>query len=211
MEANKNFELMDGLIEYFNKHYEDVNLQYSTPETFIKAVHAQNITWASKTTDMFPYADKPGAYWTGYYSSRPNAKSQNRLAHAHLHASNRLFAENVIDQRTSEWSVSGILAAKERMFDAMGVFQHHDAVTGTSKQHVADWYAEDLANAIAKSSPAYGRIIAELTEKVTGSQASEWSQCHVNNSTFEACPVDDDTEGTFLLTTHNPSTVRQQV
>ena len=40
MEANKNFELMDNLIEYFNKKYENVKLLYSTPDTFVKALHA---------------------------------------------------------------------------------------------------------------------------------------------------------------------------
>ena len=71
---------------------------------------------------MFPYADGPNYYWTGYYTSRPNAKSQNRLAHAHLHASNQLFAENMIDQRTTELSVGGVLEAKDIMLDVMGVF-----------------------------------------------------------------------------------------
>lgn len=37
-------------------------------------------------------------------------------------------------------SVGDLLAMK----DAMGIMQHHDAVTGTEKQHVADDYARLL-------------------------------------------------------------------
>ena len=32
--------------------------------------------------------------------------------------------------------------------EAMGVVQHHDAVSGTEKQHVADDYAQRLAEGI---------------------------------------------------------------
>jgi len=32
--------------------------------------------------------------------------------------------------------------------EAMGIMQHHDAVTGTEKQHVADDYARTLAKAL---------------------------------------------------------------
>jgi hypothetical protein len=32
------------------------------------------------------------------------------------------------------------MEAKESMLDSMGVYQHHDAVAGTAKQHVADDY-----------------------------------------------------------------------
>jgi lysosomal alpha-mannosidase len=31
--------------------------------------------------------------------------------------------------------------------EAMGIMQHHDAVTGTEKQHVADDYARTLSKA----------------------------------------------------------------
>ena len=34
------------------------------------------------------------------------------------------------------------------MLDKMGVYQHHDAATGTEKQYVADNYAYHLFNAM---------------------------------------------------------------
>ena len=30
--------------------------------------------WPNKTDDLFPYSDTKNAYWTGYFSSRPNDK-----------------------------------------------------------------------------------------------------------------------------------------
>ena len=35
-----------------------------------------------------------------------------------------------------------------RLGEAMGIAQHHDAVSGTEKQHVADDYAQRLAQGI---------------------------------------------------------------
>lgn len=38
------------------------------------------------------------------------------------------------------------------MREAMGVMQHHDAITGTEKQHVADDYARILTKGMNKCS-----------------------------------------------------------
>jgi lysosomal alpha-mannosidase len=40
--------------------------------------------------------------------------------------------------------------------EAMGVMQHHDAITGTEKQHVADDYALYLAKALEDARGAVG-------------------------------------------------------
>ena len=50
---------------------------------------------------------------------------------AHLHSSSKLFAQKVLNKETTDLKIKEILIAKDRMFDAMGIMQHHDAITGT--------------------------------------------------------------------------------
>ena len=46
---------------------------------------------------MFPYADGPNDYWTGYFTSRANSKGQIRDGSSNLHAANKLFAMKMLD------------------------------------------------------------------------------------------------------------------
>ena len=72
--AKLTFEPLDELISYFNEVYDDITLLYSTPSQYIDALKGQEIEWPVRYDDMFPYADQAEDYWTGYFSSRPNAK-----------------------------------------------------------------------------------------------------------------------------------------
>ncbi|CAL0331922.1 unnamed protein product [Lupinus luteus] len=56
-----------------------VNVLYSTPSIYTDAKNAAPQLWPLKTHDYFPYADKPYAYWTGYFTSRPTLKGYVRM------------------------------------------------------------------------------------------------------------------------------------
>jgi hypothetical protein len=47
----------------------------------------------------------------------------------------------------------------------MGVYQHHDAVSGTAKQHVADNYHDHLVNAIVQNVEQYVKIVTAPLSK----------------------------------------------
>jgi alpha-mannosidase len=110
------------MIEYMNSHHGDkYHLKYSTPSDYVDSVFAHNISWPTKYDDMFPYADNPDAYWTGYFSSRPNDKEYIRRASYNFHASSQLFAKTVIDQSTSDEQIKKIIDAKWEMLDDIGI------------------------------------------------------------------------------------------
>jgi len=163
--ARLNFEQMYKLIEYFNKHNTaNITLMYSTPGEYLDSLYAQNLTWPVKYDDMFPYSDNPQDYWTGYFTSRQAAKKQVRDGQTNLHASNFLYAMKAIQQGTTDAEMQEILDAKDGMLDWMGVYQHHDAVAGTAKQHVADNYVVHLSKEMAKNNKVYGKLISELVQ-----------------------------------------------
>jgi len=70
----------DNLIKYFNSHFSDMTLMYSTPSEYLDALKSQDITFSVRYDDMFPYADRADDYWTGYFTSRALAKKMVREA-----------------------------------------------------------------------------------------------------------------------------------
>lgn len=78
------FTSVDKLIKGFNARYSDMQLMYSTPSMYIDAI-AGNAQWPTKYDDMFPYADNPLSFWTGYFTSRANDKGYIRRASHNLH------------------------------------------------------------------------------------------------------------------------------
>ena len=144
--AKQNFKNLDKLIYHVNQRQNvtNVNVFYSTPSCYLYSLYKSNKTWPLMTDDFVPYASKSHTYWTGFYTSRAALKHFVRRSSNFLQALRQLVSfTNLNDNQT--------IAKINALERAMGVVQHHDAVSGTENQHVANDYSKRLASAILKS------------------------------------------------------------
>ena len=137
------FKSLDKLVHYVNADGR-VNVFYSTPAAYVAARHAADLAWPLKTDDFFPYADCPTCMWTGFYASRPALKRNIRQAGGELAAVRQLAARAVVEAGGTDDASGTWAAALDTFEEAVSLGQHHDAVTGTSQQHVANDYAARL-------------------------------------------------------------------
>ncbi|XVF16104.1 hypothetical protein REPUB_Repub10bG0002500 [Reevesia pubescens] len=178
--ANSWFRQMDKFIHYVNQDGR-VNALYSTPSIYTDAKYAANEQWPLKTDDFFPYADKPNAYWTGYFTSRPAFKGYVRLLSAYYLAARQL---EFFKGRSSSGPNTDALA------DALAIAQHHDAVSGTQRQHVAADYALRLSIGYMEAEKLVASSLAFLAESKSitgqGNSVTSFQQCPLLNISF--CP-----------------------
>eukprot|EP01119_Soliformovum_irregulare_P005383 TRINITY_DN1714_c0_g1_i1.p1 TRINITY_DN1714_c0_g1~~TRINITY_DN1714_c0_g1_i1.p1 ORF type:complete len:977 (+),score=300.90 TRINITY_DN1714_c0_g1_i1:52-2982(+) len=184
--AHMEFKNMDRLIDYLNANSDVYNLNvfYSTPTTYMEAVHAAGHTWEVKTGDFLPYADDPHSYWSGYYSSRSALKGYVRSRNNFLHATQNLLASTSLP-----FNIGYASHVKEIqvLTQAFSTAQHHDAVSGTEKQHVADDYAKRLSIGTV----ACEGVIADVMQRVVAKTATKptFTFCRLINESI--CPATD--------------------
>eukprot|EP01013_Petalomonas_cantuscygni_P022215 TRINITY_DN424_c0_g2_i1.p1 TRINITY_DN424_c0_g2~~TRINITY_DN424_c0_g2_i1.p1 ORF type:complete len:1077 (+),score=263.14 TRINITY_DN424_c0_g2_i1:448-3231(+) len=167
------FRNVDALIEAVNKDGR-VRAFYSTPADYVAAKHKYGISWQRKTDDYFPYADCDHCYWTGYFVSRPALKRYVRTTSSAFTAYRQIAA------------VAGVSSsAMEALAEALGVAQHHDAVSGTAKQHVAFDYAMRLSDGAAEAAPVVSSSLDRLAVPSTAAGAATAA----GQSAFEECPL----------------------
>ncbi|XP_055636185.1 lysosomal alpha-mannosidase-like [Toxorhynchites rutilus septentrionalis] len=197
MDANMYFKNLDKLIKYTNARQlneSNVNVFYSTPTCYLKALHDAKLYWPTKSDDFFPYASDPHAYWTGYYTSRPTSKRFERVGNHFLQVCKQLTA---LGRSTSDDSYQTRLGY---LREAMGVMQHHDAITGTEKQHVADDYARMLNTAFEACDVNANDALQSFATD-TSSSSIKFESCHLLN--ISLCEISE-TKETFVVTLYNP-------
>ncbi|KAG1658220.1 Lysosomal alpha-mannosidase [Nymphon striatum] len=193
--ANTWFKNLDKLIKYVNELNPDVNVFYSTPSCYLNSLHKANLTWSIKKQDFLPYASDQHSYWSGYFSSRPTFKRFIRYSNNFLQICKQL---DVISRLGDSQDRLDLDVFKQ----AMGVVQHHDAVTGTAKQHVTDDYYKRLYKGIESCqvvvNNAYKTLMfSEETAKTAPSQVF----CNLLNIT--QCEITEKSSQ-FSLTIYNP-------
>lgn len=197
--ATEEYANLDKVIYYANQLSGDqINVFYSTPTDFADAKHSEGIDWTVKTDDFFPYADSEHAYWTGYFTSRPLLKRFERVTSGYLQAARQMEAVSHQGPLSGETSSLATLEA------AQGVSQHHDAVSGTSKQHVALDYAQRLAAGVNDAADMMDAAFDQLT-----GLSADWEHCPLLN--VSVCSVSAEAADGAILTiaVYNPlATVR---
>eukprot|EP01135_Chromosphaera_perkinsii_P011596 Nk52_evm35s2449 gene=Nk52_evmTU35s2449 len=154
MNAFGYFQNMDKLIKYINEHPEkyNINVRYSTPSLYIdgvkKAIKKKGMKLEIKYDDFFPYNDNLDATWSGFFTSRPGLKGYVRSVSAFYSSAQSLIAQYMF-RHGKKFNAPALFAknALVQMGEVMGILQHHDAVSGTSKQAVAYDYAQRLSEA----------------------------------------------------------------
>jgi len=171
--AREWFENLDRIIKYVNEDGR-VQAMYSNPELYLDAkAKEQQVAWPLKTDDFFPYADGAHQFWTGYFTSRPAFKRYVRDSSAFLQMVKQV---EMLGEGAASVGDHGLTLLEE----AMGVAQHHDAVSGTAKQHVTFDYAARIAE--GRNSALQGAAMSLV--QLSGPQAGErptFSYCVLRN------------------------------
>lgn len=176
-----------------------MNVLYSTPSCYLKALHETDKAWPTKSDDFFPYASDPYSYWTGYYTSRPTSKRFERVGNHFLQITKQLSAS----AKVQEDFFGDYLG---RFKSIMGVMQHHDAITGTEKQHVADDYhreiSESMENCQANTRSSLNQFVtSDDPRNMTSGWQFKFSSCLSLN--ISACDVSENSDK-FIVTVYNP-------
>ncbi|KMY89554.1 lysosomal alpha-mannosidase [Drosophila simulans] len=193
-DAAVNFKNMDKLIKYVNDRQStgsQVNVFYSTPSCYLYELHQLKQTWPNKTEDFFPYSSDSHSYWTGYFTSRPTQKRFHRDG-------NHFF--QTVKQLSVLANLSGTQHSEDldNLSQAMGIMQHHDAVTGTEKQAVASDYDRMLFKAIVGAENSARDALRSLTNLTSG----EFKSCLELN--ISVCTFTQDTANNVIVTLVNP-------
>ncbi|XP_059478778.1 lysosomal alpha-mannosidase-like [Neocloeon triangulifer] len=191
------YDNLDRLIKYVNERQTTadgkINLMYSTPSCYLKAVQNAGQTWTTKDDDFFPYASDDYSYWTGYFTSRPTLKFMERKGNNFLQICKQLSV--LADLREEKWEDLASLR------EAMGIMQHHDAITGTEKQHVAEDYAFRLHRSMEHCHETTKNALNKLAMKVEAAENLEFRSCLYSN--ISQCDVSEISDR-FVVTLYNP-------
>ncbi|XP_077953739.1 alpha-mannosidase 2x-like isoform X2 [Gasterosteus aculeatus] len=160
LEWDQQYTNYQKLFDYMNSHPEmHVQAQFGTLSEYFDAVYkAYDVAQGARppdypvfSGDFFSYADREDHYWTGYFTSRPFYKSLDRVIESNLRGAEILYSLAVANARHVGMEGRYPVSDYALLVDArqsVGLFQHHDAITGTGKENVATDYGNRLLRAL---------------------------------------------------------------
>ncbi|XP_054270570.1 alpha-mannosidase 2 [Macrosteles quadrilineatus] len=161
IEWDQQYRNYKKIIEYINQHKEyNAEISFGTPKDYFLAVKERMRDFKTIRGDFFVYSDifsegRP-AYWSGYFTTRPYWKILDRELEANLRSAEILytFALNYARHQGFNSTLKVLERDYEKLTRArqnLALFQHHDAITGTSKSFVMHDYALKMYEGIQES------------------------------------------------------------
>lgn len=177
---------LDKIIHYANLNG-TVNVFYSTPSLYTDQKKKAGLTWEKRYDDVWPLADNAHHYWSGYFTSRPALKRQVRTATHFLDAARQMeMASGTtaadVDTPTTRPSPPVGKSWTDSLEGMIGVTTHHDAMSGTERQDVADDYAERMAESSREVEVGIGKSL----QKLMGTDADIY-HCNCNSDGAKDC------------------------
>ncbi|XP_059084472.1 alpha-mannosidase 2-like [Tigriopus californicus] len=145
------------LIDFINQGNYNAEISFGTLSDYFEEVRKRTTKFDTLSGDFFVYSDvfsegRP-AYWSGYYTTRPFMKQMSRQVENHLRSAEILYTYslNKARQEADKEAIHFLEALFVHLTTArrhLALFQHHDAITGTSKQFVMHDYGLKLFEAL---------------------------------------------------------------
>uniref|UniRef100_A0A672TQ64 mannosyl-oligosaccharide 1,3-1,6-alpha-mannosidase n=1 Tax=Strigops habroptila TaxID=2489341 RepID=A0A672TQ64_STRHB len=169
-EWDQQYQNYQKLFDYMNSHPEwHVKAQFGTLSDYFEALRKESNLGEKSSNSFFPvlsgdfftYADRDHHYWSGYFTSRPFYKRLDRVLESYLRAAEILYSLALVQSSKSE-KMSGFPSVDnyKLLTEArrnLGLFQHHDAITGTAK----DWVVVDYGTRLFHSIMNLKKVITD--------------------------------------------------
>ncbi|XP_062985608.1 alpha-mannosidase 2 [Elgaria multicarinata webbii] len=169
-EWDQQYQNYQKLFDYMNSHPElHVKAQFGTLSDYFEALRKagnldeenSNSVFPVLSGDFFTYADRDHHYWSGYFTSRPFYKRLDRILESYLRAAEILYSLALVQSKKTEKMKAFPSADHYKLLTEarrnLGLFQHHDAITGTSK----DWVVVDYGTRLFHSLMNLKKIITD--------------------------------------------------
>ena len=177
---------LDKLIHYVNQNG-TVNAFYSTPTRYVDQKKLAQKTWEIRRDDIFPLADAGHHYWSGYFTSRPALKRQVRFATNFLSSARQMEVIAQVDAAdvnlpTTRPSPPVGTSWTDSLEGTIGVSTHHDGMSGTERQDVADDYSQRISESHTEVEAGVAMSLEKLMGNVKG-----LGHCNCNAVGAENC------------------------
>ncbi|CAG9854790.1 unnamed protein product [Phyllotreta striolata] len=149
------YENYQRLFDHMNSNLHlNVQINFGTLTDYFNELHKSKTlsSFPTLTGDFFTYADRDDHYWSGYYTSRPFYKRMDRILLSYIRAAESIHTLAHLSKFPGHsWIVeksNGIVKAITSARQSLSLFQHHDGITGTAKDHVVIDYGKRMLSSI---------------------------------------------------------------